>query len=313
MINPNQLGRRPFPAGASQWMLVGLRGTPPPTGLSDGDPVSSWTDSSGNGHTAAQTGSARPIFKTNILNGKPVVRFTTAGGSGLTLVSAVPGASPWTIFAVMKVLDGTHSLSSLISDTSPEIFGPLQAGDGNVYLSDRVRGGPSTAFTGYTAFHVLTGESGGPSLWADGTAITVSGSPGAKTSDFNAIGYRPAIPISGDGDIAEIIVYSGTLALRAKLTLLLTLLLTTGEFPSSAEFDAMVGNRHAIRQYLVQHGAHPTQAQLDAVIDPFAVGDRQNVEKYLGTKYAITVAGGSAVQPDTVAGLVGWWKADSLL
>jgi hypothetical protein len=40
--------------------------------------------------------------------------------------------------------------------------------------------------------------------------------------------------------------------------------------------------------------------------------NRANIEKYLGTKYAISVAGGSAVQPDTVTGLVAWWKADSL-
>jgi hypothetical protein len=30
MINPNKLGRSPFPASASQWMLVGLRGTVTP-------------------------------------------------------------------------------------------------------------------------------------------------------------------------------------------------------------------------------------------------------------------------------------------
>ena len=29
MINPNQLGRSPFPASASQWMLVGLRNVGP--------------------------------------------------------------------------------------------------------------------------------------------------------------------------------------------------------------------------------------------------------------------------------------------
>jgi hypothetical protein len=40
--------------------------------------------------------------------------------------------------------------------------------------------------------------------------------------------------------------------------------------------------------------------------------DRANIEKYLGTKYGIAVAGGTAVDPSTVAGLVGWWKSDSL-
>jgi hypothetical protein len=39
-----------------------------------------------------------------------------------------------------------------------------------------------------------------------------------------------------------------------------------------------------------------------------------NINKYLGAKYGIAVAGGGTViDPSTVAGLVGWWKADSLL
>lgn len=44
--------------------------------LEDGALVSSWTDKSGNGNHAAQNNNGnKPIFKTNILNGKPVVRF----------------------------------------------------------------------------------------------------------------------------------------------------------------------------------------------------------------------------------------------
>jgi hypothetical protein len=44
--------------------------------LSDGDPVSTWADSSGNGNDATQgTAGLRPLYKTNIVGGKPVVRF----------------------------------------------------------------------------------------------------------------------------------------------------------------------------------------------------------------------------------------------
>jgi hypothetical protein len=46
------------------------------TGLADGDPVASWTDLSGNARHAAQaTSTKRPTYKTNIQNGKPVIRF----------------------------------------------------------------------------------------------------------------------------------------------------------------------------------------------------------------------------------------------
>lgn len=42
---------------------------------SDGDPVGEWKDKSGNALDATQTGLPRPIYKTNILNGRPIIRF----------------------------------------------------------------------------------------------------------------------------------------------------------------------------------------------------------------------------------------------
>lgn len=59
------------------------------TGLSDGAALTTWPDSSGNGRDVTQaTGSKKPLYKTAILNGKPVVRFD---GSDDILVRA--GAS----------------------------------------------------------------------------------------------------------------------------------------------------------------------------------------------------------------------------
>ena len=46
------------------------------TGLNNNDPVATWSDRSGNGNDATQaTATNRPLYKTNIVNGKPVVRF----------------------------------------------------------------------------------------------------------------------------------------------------------------------------------------------------------------------------------------------
>jgi hypothetical protein len=166
--------------------------------------------------------------------------------------------------------------------------------------------GFSSAFHVFTVQAVNSATAGYPGFNVDGTAVTLTPSGAGFSSPYSVLGQ-------GDGDIAEIIFYNGTVALRAKLVVLMTVLLTTGEFPSEAELDAMVGDRHKIRRYLRHHGAHPTQAQLDDVVTPMAVGDRANIEKYLGTKYGISVAGGTAVDPSTVAGLTGWWKADTLL
>lgn len=44
--------------------------------LNDGDPVATWADQSGNGNDATQSsGSLKPLFKTAIIGGRPVVRF----------------------------------------------------------------------------------------------------------------------------------------------------------------------------------------------------------------------------------------------
>ena len=44
---------------------------------SDDDAIATWTDSSGNGRDAAQaTGANKPTFKTNIVNGLPVLRLS---------------------------------------------------------------------------------------------------------------------------------------------------------------------------------------------------------------------------------------------
>jgi phage tail P2-like protein len=40
--------------------------------------------------------------------------------------------------------------------------------------------------------------------------------------------------------------------------------------------------------------------------------DRANVEAGLGAKYGLTVAGGTPVDPSTIANMLGWWKADSI-
>lgn len=63
--------------------------------LNDTDPVSTWIDSSGNGNNATGSGTARPLYRTNIVNGKPVVRFD---GSNDILTTSYVFASAYTLF-----------------------------------------------------------------------------------------------------------------------------------------------------------------------------------------------------------------------
>lgn len=75
--------------------------------LNDGDPVSTWTDSSGNGHDASGTTTTRPLYKTNIINGLPTVLFD--GTDDFMTVSGTPSVRPLTLFVVANPTANTSA------------------------------------------------------------------------------------------------------------------------------------------------------------------------------------------------------------
>jgi len=105
--------------------------------LADGTAVSSWTDSSGNARHAVQaTAGSQPIYKTGILNGKPVLRFD---GAASTL--QIPAFAP-----------GTNAVSILIVMAS----GSAQAGTGIIVESSANPNTNAGAFTAYRAANNVT-------------------------------------------------------------------------------------------------------------------------------------------------------------
>ena len=251
----------PASGGAKTISTTNNKGLTDPSALTytagavDGSPVSTWPDSSVNGNNATQTGSARPIFKTNVVNGKPVVRFTVAASSSMNLTTPVSTVWPWCAFVVLKPLISSSPMLVLTSGAGPGHPMSLYFTGSSLLWSDRDTY-KTSSIAEPTGFHVVTTNapaSGSLAAYVDGGAdISVGSGANPAPNNFSVIGSGASLYT--DGDIAEIIIYNATLS-----------------------------------------GT-----------------DRANIEKYLGTKYGITVAGGSAVQPDTVTGLKGWWKADSL-
>jgi len=71
------------------------------TGLVDNDPVASWANLGSSGAAATNgTGAQRPLYKTNILDGKPVVRFD--GSNDILTATGVNIPAIASIFAVFK-------------------------------------------------------------------------------------------------------------------------------------------------------------------------------------------------------------------
>jgi len=160
------------------------------TGKNDGDAISSWTDSSGSSNTATQsTGAKQPLYKTNIQNGRPSVRF-----DGLTqiLLTPVLSALPaYTLFCVYKVIS-TPTNGSVISKNG---------GAGNVSFR--------LVYPGSTSFTFADSNDGTTNSFSKSLVVTncvglshlvVAGNSGSATNAFhhsdNVDNYYPGISLA---------------------------------------------------------------------------------------------------------------------
>ena len=224
------------------------------TGLSDGDPVGSWADSSSAGNDTSQTDSAKkPLYKTNILNGLPVVRFD---GSNDTL-DAVDADSldikRATFFAVLTFRG---------------------AGTGNhIWLMKNATGtGGACACGGlrYSATHKWQYDVNAGSGWQDAPSNTVLNDDDwhilAATYDGSSV--QLYLDGAGDGSHAE----TGDI------------MSTTGKLQVGGYNASFGGSEYAqcdIAEILVYDNAMSTT-------------DRQLVEQYLNEKYNLPMGGSSS-------------------
>ena len=179
--------------------------------LSDGDPVGTWTDSSGNANNATASGSARPTYKVAILNGHAALRFD--GTANVMNVASVC-AQPLTYFIVGKMtttstyyFDGVSGNRFALSDGlngTPNNLG-LYAGGAVVESAFTVAGSAAKLWSG-------VGNAASSSIFKDGAAFA-TGNPGTQGLDGGmTIGNRFALSLFLNGDIEEIIVYNTALS-----------------------------------------------------------------------------------------------------
>lgn len=191
---------------------------------SDADPVGTMTDRSGLGNNATATGTDRPTYKTNILNGKAVYRFSNAAGNYTT----TPAVTSGSVFLVANFTGGSTfpTYSNLVAQFTNPSWG--QYG----WIGT---GGATVQFTGANYFdssylnNTLTAD------FAPLSSFKVVALLRSTTLHVAAWGIGWDVVNAGrqwDGDIVEVIVY-----------------------------DTALGTT-----------------------------DRQSVQTYLGSKYAITIA-----------------------
>lgn len=194
--------------------------------LSNGDPVALWPDASGNGYDATQgVASSRPIFNTNVINGKPVVTFDgtddfLTGSLGLLnspltiiivgyfsnlnqpagdydyLINIGNGSANANVSIARWATDGTNNDKYYVYNGSSVFYGPVLTGQQWSILS---------------AIHNTSAPRN--NLYINGTSQSVDDYPSnLNTNGSYTIGvFGPSSMHYLYGKIAEIIVYSGAL------------------------------------------------------------------------------------------------------
>ena len=202
------------------------------TGLSDGATVASWPDKSGNGYNATQeTGANKPLYKTNVLNGKPVLRFDGTDdylscGDVLDL-----GSNSMTLFVVWK----TNTLSATQGVVGKSYYGD-KSGRYGVYLDltltgmsfmAQLKGTPAVSTRDWCYYSFSNSSYLTSCQKIDNTAYANTGYEngvqkcsasigsaygGADTTDSYLVGCYQGPHQFLNGDIAEVLQYNSALS-----------------------------------------------------------------------------------------------------
>ena len=187
------------------------------TGLTNGETVATWTDSSGFGRNAT-TAVGAATYQTNVLNGKPVVRFDE---DAFTVNFTTGVTQPVTFFVVAEIqgnnANAAHSTDYLFdSDTgTSRIIGGLSLGGSGgklgIHAGSTVESSTDLDWQGGFKIYEFYFDGASSFVYLDGSLL-FSGSPGSNgitAADGLQIGSRYNQAQYLNGDIAEFHVYSG--------------------------------------------------------------------------------------------------------
>lgn len=189
------------------------------TGLSDNDPVATWSDSSGNANDATQASAPnRPIYKTGIVNSLPVVRFD--GAADVLELGNLSALTEGEVFIVIKIdtdppgssaASGLWNLGTDTLDTHyPFTDGVIYDHFGTTARKTTVNPTPdlSSAFRIYNVWSAA-------SDWAsnlDGSSLHTTATNTVGFSSAARLGTDDGAAVSLDGDVAEFILYDNKIS-----------------------------------------------------------------------------------------------------
>lgn len=171
-------------------------------GLSDGDPVGTWSDQSGNARDFTQaTGANKPSYQTNELNGLPIVRFDNSNdGMG----SSYSPTAPFTIAVIYKYNSGgTSAQRRVVNGANNWLMGPYT--NRCAYYNGQFAYGPDPR-----RWHiqmVMQDESAGVNI-IDGVSWDIASASSVTAPGNLGLGTSGGFGEQADSDVAELAVWS---------------------------------------------------------------------------------------------------------
>lgn len=175
--------------------------------LSNGSPVSSWSDSSSKGNNAIMV--SNPTFQTNAINGLPVIRFSASQNQTFRLPANFP--PPYTVIYAARQ-NGPNRNRILSGLNNNWLLGWWCGSKSMAYFEGWVSPGAcsSPAADNNVYLYTAIGTGSLSTVFENGRQL-YSNAQGLAGPNGLALGHLGASEFS-DGDIAEILVYSQALS-----------------------------------------------------------------------------------------------------
>lgn len=179
--------------------------------LADGDPVSTWPDSSTNSNDATQgTSGFMPTFVENVVNGKPVVRFD---GSDLLQFGTNVAAGAGTAFIVAKYTGAIDAEAPALILNGFSLYANTTSlqGTWSMYLNDQVDTGVPNDTFAVLGFQMRAADDIDVRV-NDGAVSHLSSGSGFYPRSSSQIGTEDSLQQWLTGDVAEFLIWDRVLS-----------------------------------------------------------------------------------------------------
>ncbi|MBI4496308.1 MAG: hypothetical protein HY689_00180 [Chloroflexi bacterium] len=193
----------------------------------DGNLISTWTDQSGQGNHLTTSGTTRPTFQNDIVNGKPVVRFDGSNdelkSTAASLINVFSGNDlPHTVIAVIRLRgasggnDSPWIWASKVSSTQRHFYGAHLGNSSHLLVrsDDSAQTTTTEAGTVSQNWHIYSWVFSGTAISLFRSRSTIVSSSAMDRAAVTVDEFRLGGSKTGADpiDIAEVVIYNTALS-----------------------------------------------------------------------------------------------------